>query len=201
MQKSFIFPLSDNFFHHGLHCVFNQESGWKTWNEQISGTFRQGFSRHSIPFLQSFRKSRFENLLPTMASLRNAGDTTTRSRSITTSRIRKSLMTSSIRLFSYIRENGNMRPTIPHIGRWGIKQNLRWNCISDRRNPLFRIFCQMQNLRNKNDACRMKEKSPEGKIYYSLKTVFSERNVYGKTKFCRRVGRFFSPILRSNMTS
>ena len=33
-----------------------------------------------------------------------------------------------------------MRPTTLHIGRWGIKQNLRWNCISERRNPLFRKF-------------------------------------------------------------
>ena len=81
-------------------------------------------------------------------------------------------MTSSIRLFSYIRENGNMRPTTPHIGRWVIKQNLCWNCISERRKPSFRIFCQMQNLRNENDDCRMKEKSPEGKIYHSFGTVF-----------------------------
>ena len=45
----------------------------------------------------------------------------------------KSLMTSSIRLFSYMRGNGNIRPTTLRIGRWVIKQNLRWNCISERR--------------------------------------------------------------------
>ena len=41
-----------------------------------------------------------------------------------------------------------MRPTTPHIGRWDIKQNLLWNCISERREPLFRKFYVFLNLRS-----------------------------------------------------
>ena len=41
-----------------------------------------------------------------------------------------------------------MRPTTPHIGRWDIKQNLLWNCISERREPLFRKFYIFLNLRS-----------------------------------------------------
>ena len=59
----------------------------------------------------------------------------------------------------------------------------------------------MQNLRNKNNACRMKEKSPEGKMYHSLGTVFFGKESIWKDKILQACWRIFSPILRSNMTS
>ena len=54
----------------------------------------------------------------------------------------------------------------------------------------------MQNLRNKNDACKRKEKSPEGKMYHSLKTVFFGKESIWKDKILQACWLIF----RSHIT-
>ncbi len=51
----------------------------------------------------------------------------------------------------------------------------------------------MKNLRNENDACKRKEKSPEGKMYHSLKTVFFGKESIWKDKILQVCRQIFSP--------